>query len=221
MIDAAEFLRRFSDSIAPKMDAYEQVIYLFVYRHSVLEGKEKATIGFHSARFRMATGVGENGKPMAANTAHKKIKSLEQKGFLTIHGVERDGRVLSVVVPDSLDEPPETTPPMIALEDQDFFEAEENRLRILDRENMRCFYCMKEIDKATFVIEHIISRPQGDNSYRNCVAACRTCNNRKAAKPAADLLRKLFREGFLSEEEFMRRVHALDELMAGRLEPPD
>ena len=37
MIDAAEFLRRFSDNIAPKMDAYEQVIYLFVYRHSVLE----------------------------------------------------------------------------------------------------------------------------------------------------------------------------------------
>jgi hypothetical protein len=47
-----EFLRTFLDYLAPKMDAYEQIIYLYVYRHTVLESKDSAVsrISFREAK---------------------------------------------------------------------------------------------------------------------------------------------------------------------------
>ena len=69
------------------------------------------------------------------------------------------------------------------------------------------------------VIEHVVSRPAGDNSYRNVVAACRQCNNRKGNSDAEDFLRVLYREGFLSGEEFEQRASHLQRLRAGELRP--
>ena len=56
-------------------------------------------------------------------------------------------------------------------------------------------------------------------SYRNCVAASREANNKKGAMSAEDFLRRLFREGYLSEPEFQDRLHALARLKAGELRP--
>jgi len=216
-----EFLRTFLDYLAPKMDAYEQIIYLYVYRHTVLESKDSAVIGFNSARQRMATGIGESGKPMAANTAHKKIKSLEQKGYLRILGVVRERRVLSVVLPTQIENliPEAPAPAEISLEDIDFFNAPESRILILKRDNYLCFYCQKAIDEKTYVLEHFLSRPGGNNSYRNLVAACRTCNNRKGANDATDFLRQLYRDSLLSDTEFRDRINALESLTKGELVP--
>jgi HNH endonuclease len=69
------------------------------------------------------------------------------------------------------------------------------------------------------VIEHVISRPSGNNSYRNVVAACRDCNNRKGNSEAEDFLRVLFRERFLSNDEFEQRLSHLQRLQAGELRP--
>jgi len=62
-MDLREFFVNFHDHLAPKLDTYEQAIYLYVFRHSRLLGLEEVTIGFKSARHRLATGIGENGKP--------------------------------------------------------------------------------------------------------------------------------------------------------------
>ena len=43
----------------------------------------------------------------------------------------------------------------------DFFEVEEHRLLILEREERRCFYTLKELDDRNFVIDHVVSRPEG------------------------------------------------------------
>ena len=69
------------------------------------------------------------------------------------------------------------------------------------------------------MIEHVVSRPNGDNSYRNVVASCRQCNNRKSAETAEDYLRTLYREGLLSSEDFKGRVSYLERLRAGELRP--
>ena len=45
-MDAARFLREFHDFLAPKPDTYEQALYLYIVRHSRLEGKDNAVIGF-------------------------------------------------------------------------------------------------------------------------------------------------------------------------------
>ncbi len=68
-------------------------------------------------------------------------------------------------------------------------------------------------------MEHVVSRPEGDSGYRNIVAACLTCNNKKGAQSAEDHLRKLYRDQMLAEEKFHERLQALDDLGAGRLIP--
>lgn len=90
---------------------------------------------------------------------------------------------------------------------------------ILKRENYRCFYTLEKLDEKNFVIDHVVSRPNGDNSYRNVVAASREANNRKGSMAADDFVRKQFREGFLSAFELEENLLQLSRLKAGELKP--
>jgi hypothetical protein len=221
-MDLHEFIVQFQDHLAPKLDTYEQAIYLYVFRHSRLLGLEEVTIGFKSARHRLATGSGENGKPMSEKTAYDKTASLQAKGFITIVRTNHSGRVLRLHLPSEIpglipEHAPEVEPDLEAM---DFFNVPENRALLLKCENSRCFYTLQELDQNNFIVEHVVSRPTGDNSYRNCVAASRETNNKKGSTSAEDFLRRLFREGYLSESEFQDRQRALAKLKAGELKPP-
>lgn len=207
----------------PRLDTYEQAVYLYLFRHTRFLGLEEAVIGFKSARRRMACGIGEKGKPMSENTAYEKLRSLEEKGCIVILDSTREGRKIRLNLPSEIigvvtQEEPAATPD---LETQDFFNVEENRARILMREENRCFYCLRLLNGENYVIEHVVSRPTGDNRYRNVVAACRQCNNRKGSSDVEDWLRTLYRDGFLGEAEFRERVSHLQRLRAGELKPPE
>lgn len=221
-MDLREFLIEFQDHLAPKLDAYEQAIYLYVFRHSRLLGLDEVTIGFKSARSRMSCGIGEKGKPMSEGTAYLKLISLQEKGCLEILRTTHTGRVLKLHLPHEIAGviPPEPTELEPDLESMDFFSVPENRSLLLKRENYRCFYTLQKLDESNFVVEHVVSRPVGNNSYRNCVAASREANNKKGASPAEDYFRKLFREGFLNEAEFRNRLEFLAKLKSGELKPP-
>ena len=90
-MDAKRIIEEFQDYLAPKLDVYEQAIYLYVLRHSRLQGIDEIVIGFKSAKQRMALGVGAKGTPIADNTCYEKLQSLKQKGCLAILGTERNG----------------------------------------------------------------------------------------------------------------------------------
>jgi hypothetical protein len=220
-MDLQKFITEFQDHLAPKLDTYEQAIYLYIFRHSRLLGLEEVTIGFKSARSRMACGVGEQGKPMSEGSAYKKLQSLEQKGAISVLRTEHTGRLIRLhlphEIPGLIPTPEEAT--QVSLEEMDFFEVPENRLLILERENHRCFYTLAALDKDNFVIDHVVSRPNGDNTYKNLVAASREANNRKGPIAAEDFLRKLLRDGYLNEAEFENRLLQLARLRAGELKP--
>ena len=59
----------------------------------------------------------------------------------------------------------------------------------------------------------------GRNSYRNLVSCCSQCNLRKGDRPAADFLRRLYRERCLTGPELVGRLRALDALASGNLRP--
>ena len=107
----------------------------------------------------------------------------------------------------------------IDIEDLDFFDVQENRQLILEHETNHCFYCRRKLNERNYVIEHVQSRPAGNNSYRNVVAACRECNNRKNDSSVEDWLRTLYREGFLGPAEFEERLSHLQRLREGLLKP--
>ena len=72
-MDLQQFIAEFQDYPAPKLDTYDQAIYLYIFRHSRLIGLDEVTMGFKSARSRMACG----------NTAYIKLRSLETKKALS------------------------------------------------------------------------------------------------------------------------------------------
>jgi hypothetical protein len=220
-LDLKEFFVQFQDHLAPKLDTYEQALYLYIFRKSRLLGLDEVTIGFKSARARIATGVGQGGKLMSESTCSVKLQSLEEKGCIKVVRTNHDGRVFRLYLPSEIQGiiPPPAQERVVDIEAMDFFDDPANRLLLLKRENYRCFYTLQKLDKDNFIVEHVVSRPEGNNSYRNCVASSREANNKKGAISAEDFLRRLYRESLLSESEFQDRMHALAQLKDGLLKP--
>jgi len=221
-MEPKQFIEQFQDYLAPKLDTYEQALYLYIFRHSRLLGLDEVVIGFKSARVRMACGVGEKGKPMSENSAYEKLQSLKSKGCIEIVSTENTGRRFRLMLPHEIPgviPPPELQLPPLDIEEMDFFEMPENRALILEREQHHCFYCLRALTAENYVMEHVVSRPTGNNGYRNVVAACRECNNRKNDSIAEDYLRGLYRESFLSADELQERLLKLGRLKNGELKP--
>jgi hypothetical protein len=221
-MDTKQFIEQFQDYLAPKLDTYEQALYLYIFRQSRLLGADEVVIGFKSARRRMACGIGEAGRPMSENTAYEKLRSLQSKGCIEIVASEHSGRRIRLKLPDEIlgiIPPPATQAAPLSIEEMDFFAVPENRTMILEREEHSCFYCLRVLTAESYVIEHVVSRPTGDNGYRNVVAACRECNNRKNDSTAEDYLRALYRELYLSADDLQNRLVKLGRLKNGELKP--
>ena len=211
----------FSDFVAPMLDVYEQAIFVYLLRHSHIEGSRSLTIGLKSSRHRIGLGSGDASRPMSESTLTKKILSLESKGLIERQGSGRSGTVLEVKLPSETGyaNVTETAVDPFDIETFDFFEEVKGRAAILEREGHKCFYCFARLDSENYVMEHVVSRPEGNGSYRNIVAACRSCNNSKSERSAETHLRNLLRSRKLADDEFQERLEALDNLKAGRLVP--
>ena len=221
-MDSKVILEQFQDYKAPLLDTYEQSIYLYILRHGRLQGLEEIIVGFKSARRRMAKGLSGKGTAMSESTCYEKLRSLQTKGCVQIVGTERGGTRVRLFLPSEIDGVVPNADAVLEgldIEAMDFFEDSLNRLAILRREANRCFYCLRTVDSSNYVIEHVISRPIGNNGYRNLVAACLDCNNRKNDLPVEEFMRRLYRGGFLSHEEFEGRTNALRRLQAGEIKP--
>jgi hypothetical protein len=220
IVDLSQFFADFQDHLAPKLDTYEQAIYLYVFRHSRLIGLDEVVIGFKSARKKIAQGIGAKGTPMSDRVCYEKIDSLVAKGCVERLGTEWAGTRLRLKLPSEIPGIISLlTPTPVDLEQLDFFTDAANRRLIIEREGGKCFYCLRLLTDQSSVIEHVESRPEGNNSYRNVVAACRQCNNRKNASSADDWLRTLYREGLLSAGEFEDRLSHIQQLRTGLLKP--
>jgi len=220
-MDLREFIEQFQDYLGPRLDTYEQAIYLYIFRHSRLKGLEEATIGFKSARKKMALGIGKKGSAPSEHIIYEKLRSLSAKGCISVAGTERSGSRIRLFLPAEIPGiiPVSEVARLVTLEDMDFFNVPENRLAILEREKWKCFYCLKKLNEQNYVIEHVVSRPSGNDSYRNVVAACANCNNKKGAADANGFLQQLYREGYLKDGELEARLTLIQRLRAGELKP--
>ncbi len=220
-IDARTALEEFQDHLAPTLDVFEQAVYLYILRHSRLIGKPRLTVELKSARLKIAKGLGKRGSHLGARTFFDKLQSLDAKGCVKLMGQRSDAPDVRVFLPSEI-------PGIIGgagaaaeadLERADFFNVPEKRRLIIKREESRCFYCLKKLNDSNTVIDHVSPRPAGHDGYRNVVAACRRCNNRKGDSSGEDLLRVLYREGCVGADLLGDRLAALQDLREGRLRP--
>jgi hypothetical protein len=220
-LDAVEFIKQYVDFVVPRLTTYEQAIYLYIVRHSRLLGRPEITIGFNAAARKNAFGLGRTGATMASHACRDTLRSLQAKGLVSIVSSDHDGFRLSPRLPSEVPGIVPDPAGKISVDPLtlDFFEAADNRELILEREGNACFYCLRLLDERTFVIEHIRPRAEAGSSYRNVVAACRDCNNKKGRQTADEHLRQLYRVGLLTQVDFEERQRLLAELLAGRLVP--
>ena len=73
---------------------------------------------------------------------------------------------------------------------------------VLRRDDNLCAYC----DSKATTIDHVLPRSRGGkNSWKNTVAACYPCNNRKDDKTPAEAGMKLLRKPFTPQWEDLRK----------------
>ena len=219
-MNAEQFLKDFQDYLVPRLDVYEQALYMYLVRHSRLLGELEVTVGLKSARRRLGFGVGKAQTPPSERIIYEKLRSLAAKGCVVVIDSQHRGTRVKVYLPGEINgivQGLQNAPGAASLDEADFFLVPENRALILEREGHRCFYCKRKLDGSNYVIEHVTSRPAGDNSYRNVVAACRSCNNRKGSLEPEAFLRVLLREQYLDDDEFSERRSALGQLCGGHL----
>ena len=130
-MDAKMVIEEYLDYLAPKLDTYEQAVYLYLLRHSRLQGKDEVVVGFKSARRRMALGIGTKGTPMSESTCYEKLRSLAAKGCVEMLGTERDGTRVRLRLASEVEGviPVAQAAAYLSIEDMDFFDIE-NGVRV-------------------------------------------------------------------------------------------
>ena len=221
-VDARTAIEQFQDFLAPRLDVYEQAVYLYILRHTRLVGKPRLTVELKSVRHRIARGLGRRGSRITSDTFLEKLRSLDAKGCVKLAEGHDDAPDVRVLLPSEMPglmgkgkRPPEQD-----LDKMDFLNVAAHRRLILEREEGRCFYCLRRLTESSASIVQVSTRPPGDEGYRNVVAACRRCSTRKGDSSPEDLLRVLYREGAVNSDVLADRLEALKQLREGKLKPP-
>lgn len=204
-----------SDRLIPELhlDSYEQSLYWYLFRQTRLSGAIEAMISY--ASIEKAIGV-------TKTAATRRLRSLEEKGCIKVVDTGWGGTKVSVSLPDEI-LGPRAVPAEVKpgdIESIDFFAQEQYREAILRRDDSTCFYCSRKLSRENYALDHLVPQSDGgNNSYRNVVASCHSCNSSKNNASAEDFLRRLYRSGCLNDTEFETRLLAVEALKQGELKP--
>ena len=219
--------KQLEDLLAPRLrlSIIERTVYAHLLRHSRLEGKLRLQFSI--------MGVGRNIR-LSANPVRKAVRRLVAHDALRMIQRSKTGHLVEVRLPDEIPaagldriasraatkEESTITRPPVNLEGMDFMKNKPLRDSIHAREREQCFYCLRRIPPLVQCLDHVVPQARlGHNSYRNLVSSCMECNAQKGEKPAADFLRRLYRERRLTATELAARLSALDALTSGKLRP--
>lgn len=112
--------------------------------------------------------------------------------------IKRDEQKIEEIIDDSKD---------------DFYTDPEKRVEILKREDYKCFYCLRELQRDDFYLDHLMPRTQGGRNYKsNLVTSCRPCNTKKNALEPEHFLLQNYRKGLLLQEEYQTQKDKLTKL---------
>lgn len=208
------------DYLVPILDTYEQALYNYILRHTLLVGKPTAVISVKTAN--IGLGKSKAGSLPSESSKTKKLRSLEEKGCVVIVSRSHRGTQVKPIFPNDI---PGLVPVAIDIEKPDiekldFYEGRIYVDALLERESGKCFYTLQKINKENCVLDHVVPQSKGgDNSYRNIVAASFDANSTKLGKNADDFARELYRSGIINLEEMQQLLSRIEQLQEGKLVP--
>jgi 5-methylcytosine-specific restriction endonuclease McrA len=214
MNDWKSIYQDIEDRLAPQLDldAWERTTYYHLLRHTRLEGKQSALFS-----------IGPLSKviPLSDFKVRDVLRNLDRKGC-TKNLVTRKGYEVTVYLPSEIQTLTygANVEVSVDIEGMDFFTGRAYVGSLLEREGYSCFYCLANVTEENCELDHVIPQAAvADNSYRNIVVSCHSCNRKKSGQNAQDYLRAIYRQGLLGDEELRLRLHALERLQSGELVP--
>jgi 5-methylcytosine-specific restriction endonuclease McrA len=235
MPNSALVWKQLDDFLVPNLalNVFDRAVYSYLLRHSRLEGK---------CRLRFSIAWLASGVRVSEGAARPAVHRLLDRGVLRLVQRSKMGHLVEVLLPQEIraafpsfpgdrralrpgSRPVngwhhrrfDRSPNIDAL---DFFRTPSLPKAIHAREAGSCFYCLRRLHSAVQCLDHVVPQIRlGANSYRNLVSCCLECNSRKGQTPAADFVRRLYRERRLTTPELNARLRALDALASGKLRP--
>lgn len=195
------------------------VMYLLLFKRAYFEeGKRVISVKLSE--------LGENllsdlGQPMSHDVVKRGIndlvrlkiveKRLSKPGQINEYEVRLPSEIREVLEMIKRDE--EKIEEIIDNSKDDFYTDPQKRVEILKREDYKCFYCLRELQRDDFYLDHLVPQTQGGQNYKsNLVASCRTCNTKKNALDPENFLLQNYRQGLLTQEEYQAQKEKLTKL---------
>lgn len=187
------------DYLQPQLLPYEAAIYWYLFRRAVLgNGQQYARVSTRGMQQGVVTSSSGQTSSLSYSSVQEALTGLEKKGAIQKAGdTNREGTLYKIFLPEeielcqtykaSLEFQAEPSPVDISRE-LDYYNVNENRLKVFERDSYKCHYCSKQLTRFTATLDHIQPVSEnGDNSYGNLVTACLHCNSRRGSRPVMDM----------------------------------
>lgn len=163
-MDWQEIYKDIEDKLLPhyQCDIWERGLYYYLLGQTRVRGLESITVPLPQI---------SNALRCSDSQSRKTIRSLANKGCIELEQTRR-GHFVKVLLPSELSLPEKATEETaIDIETIDFYKNRQYLPALLKRERWQCFYCLRDINEGSCVLDHVESQLNGGgNSYRNIVA---------------------------------------------------
>lgn len=198
-LEIPSILNSIVDLLLPDLSPTESVIYLYLFRHSILEnGQQYARVG-QAALTNITSSLFKGKDAISPHSVRLALKGLQEKGVISIAGdVTQSGTLYKVNLPDEIQSCINKSKIQITELSQtnidekkeiDYYNIAENRLKVFERDDFKCHYCKKQLTRFSATLDHIqpVSKG-GDNSFDNLITACLHCNSQRGNRPVMDII---------------------------------
>jgi hypothetical protein len=192
------------DLLLPELKSLDAMIYIHLLRHSIVAS---GTPYVRTSQNRLKSAIKPNhvfqktSGEISFVALRDALTRLEAIGAIRVEGEpNREGTLYRILLPEEIKvcrrrRAERFLRPIVETgdADPDFYNIRENRLKIYERDDYHCAYCMKQLTRFTATLDHVTPvREGGDNSAANLKTACLQCNSRKTARPLGDFLAERF-----------------------------
>ena len=182
----------------PLLTPYEIAVYWYLFNRSIVRTGEQYARASTRGMTAIAKSASGHSAELSYGVLKKTIDALKEKGVVLVAGdTNRDGTLYKVAIPDEISlckelmllRASEEISTIETKKELDFYNVQENRLKVFERDGYKCHYCAKQLTRFSATLDHIqpVSKG-GDNSYDNLVTACLHCNSERGNKPLMDFI---------------------------------
>lgn len=195
--DISRIIEQFVDFLMPELTPHEASLYVYFLRNTFLKsgGRE-----FRIGKRTIAENYAKGSRGKKTNYAHitKLIKGLEQKGCIEIGDANREGTLYKILLPEHISLVREKLAVAKEPEEEDYFNNENKRKQLFERDKWTCCYCGEKVTKKNATLDHLIPQNKGGKHTKNNLKTCcfiyNSIKSGKTYEEAAPFLLKSIRD---------------------------